>query len=152
MLFSDIRNIKNAGIAFNIPPNGRGISLYNNTGSIIALGDVILLEYEETADQEICAIIPVTTAFVRKFAVCIIEAVAIGAIGFFQTEGKVKAFCEGSSSIAKGDSLKLANSENEFKKDGSARAATSVAVALEAYSVATNALKSVWLIGEGATI
>ena len=146
-MLSDIRNTVNTGVEFNLPPNGKGVSLYNGTGGAVAIGDLVMIDYEETAGQEVSAITPATTAFNRRFAVAL-EAVASGAIGLFQTEGMVEAFVAGSS-VSAGDSLKVTNGLNELVKDSTARTSKSIAVAIDAQATAGNVLVTVFLHGEG---
>ena len=149
-MLSDIRNRKNAGVEFNIPPNGKGMSLFNNTGSAIVLGEVVWIDYEETADEEICAEVVANKTFPVRTAVAI-EAIDQDKIGYFQIEGKCNALVYGGA-IGAGDYLDADNTQVYFVKDGASRTVVSAAVALEAWATASSALKSVFLIGEQHTI
>jgi len=150
-MWTDIRNREDVNQEFNVPPNGKGVSLYNGTGAAVAAGDVVMIDYEETATGEMQAITPATSTFCRRTAVAM-EAIADGDIGYFQIEGECEAFVEGTTDVAAGDSLEVLSGENEWKKDGSARAATSGAVAIDAQAENENVKVTVFLIPEGHTI
>ena len=149
-MISDIRNRKNAGVEFNIPPNGKGISLFNDTGSAIVLGEVVWIGYEQAADEEICAKTVANKTFPVRTAVAI-EAIEDDTIGYFQIEGKCNALVYGGAVVA-GDYLEAMASQVHFIEDGTSRTTVTAAVALEAWATASAALKSVFLLGEQHTI
>ena len=154
-LRTDSRDKMNAGMVFDVPPNGVGITLFNDQASVIALGDVVLVGYDPDGTngytQGVQALAPATAAY-PVFTAVALEAVAVDAIGYFQISGVVNAFIEGTTDVAAGDFLEVLNGENEWKKDGAARTLVSGAVALAAQAADSNVLTSVLLIGEGHNI
>ena len=146
-MLSDIRNRLNPGIEFNIPPNGKGISLHNNTGSAVVIGEVVIINYEQVAGEEINAIAAATTTFVVRTAVAM-EAIADGDIGYFQVEGLFETLVDGTADVASGNSLELVSGDIAFTYEVSARSQYGAAVAIDAITSATPALKTVFLTGE----
>ena len=71
------------GVMFNAPGNGRGITLFNDQASAIALGDVVLIGYDPDGSagltQGMQALAPATSTFV-VFTAIAMEAVAVDAI------------------------------------------------------------------------
>ena len=151
----DIRDKLVTGTLFDVPPNGVGITLFNDQASAIALGDVVVVGYDPDGSngytQGMQALAAATSSFVVFTAVAL-EAVAVDVIGYFQITGVVDAFVEGTTDVAKGDFLEVLNGENEWKKDGAARTTVSGAVALAVQAADSNVLTSVLLIGESHTI
>lgn len=154
-MFVDVRNRLACALEFNIPPNGKGVTLYNDTGSTIARGDIVTVGYDPDGVENIIepkrAIANATTAFPVYTAVAI-EDVVDGSVGFFQIEGECQAFIEGTDAVVKGDFLEVLNTANEWIKDGAARTTVSGAIALAAQGAAGNVLTKVFLIGEQHTI
>lgn len=142
-----IRNKAEIGEIFNVSPNGRGISLYNGTGTAIVVGEVVLIAYEETDGYEMQAIEAITVTFPVRTAVAL-EAIADGDIGYFQIEGECLALVDGTANVTDGDSLELVSGDIAFTYEASARAQNGAAVAKETYTDSSDALKKVFLFSE----
>lgn len=145
-----IRNRAEVGETFNVPPNGRGISLYNATGSAIVVGEVVWIGYEEADGKEMVANVVANKSFPVRTAVAI-EAIANEEIGLFQTQGECLALVMGAAVLA-GDYLEAVASNVYFAEDGASRTTVSAAVALEVWATSSSALKKVFLLGEQHTI
>lgn len=143
-----------AGVMFNVS-NGQGITLFNDTASPIALGDVVQIIYDVDGNNGLlegmqCET-PAATAWVTYTAIAL-EIVAVDAIGFFQVSGVCDAFVEGTSAVAKGDFLEVLDAENELKKEGTVRTANNTAIALAAQAAGSNVLISIYKFGEAHVI
>ncbi len=84
------------------------------------------------------------------------ETIADAAWGWMKTRGVVQALCNGGTDIAKGVGLEVLNGGTAFVVDGVAEGGQlvdeSCAIALEAYTTGTDALKSVHLIGRQVSV
>ena len=98
------------GIGFNIGADGFGVTAYNDTGSKLALGDVVALIFTGTAGQELKAIIPVTNAIPGHLGVVSdVEGIAYQSIGKVQIYGKCQARTLGHASLAISSYLEVMN-------------------------------------------
>ncbi len=126
------------------------VSLYNGTGGALVLGDIFIVEADETAGQELQAVAVVTTTFDIMTAVAS-GTVADGAIAWFQTGGFAEASVEGTTDVAAGDFLKVSNGEDDFKKDATSRSTVSAAIAIDAQAANEAVVVTVYLINEQHT-
>jgi len=149
---------KSCGLEYNLP-KGRGtaVILYNGTGSAIAKGDVMEIDYNSSTEgQEVQAIACATSTSIFRRVVVALEVVANGSRGRFCKKGICDAYVYDASTLAAGRHLEVLNGNNEFKDaGGTSRVIESAAVLREAYTASdqgANALKSVYLIGEEQSI
>ena len=98
------------GIEFNVPPDGVGITAYNNTGGEVYIGDVVYLTYSGTEGQEVIANLPATNTSPTVLEAVCIEDCAKESIGKFQIKGTCKqANVHTTTDIAKNDFLEMVN-------------------------------------------
>lgn len=114
-------------------------------------GDVIQVNYQDTAGQEVVAGTPATTAFATKTAVVIATPGGAG-LAWVQVGGLAEAGVEGTTDVAAGDFLEVLNTESAFKKDGASRTANSGAVAVDAQAADSVVVVTVMLINESHVI
>ena len=148
----DIVDLAREGIAFDIPEKGGvGLTVYNGTGSAMALGDVAVLTFGYASGSYMKATTPATSS-VYQYVVVALEAIASTAIGRVQIIGECEAYVEGTTDVAAGDFLEVTNTKNEFYKDGSSRSTNSAAIAVDAQATNSNVLSTVFLLGERVII
>lgn len=109
--------------------------LYNNVGIACVAGDVYMLTFSTVLGQSPQVVIPAATTPLRNLVVAV-EAVAIGAYGWFATAGPVECTLEGTADIAPTNFLKYTTATSltgggtisGFMLDGAAETAASHAI------------------------
>jgi hypothetical protein len=132
--------------------NASIVSLYNGTGGDLVVGEVVVIAYDDAAGAELCVATAATIAAPGVRTAVAAEAVTDDTFGLFYVGGLCQALVNGTTDVDAGDFLEVINGADNFIKDGTSRAITSAAVAVEAYTDATDALKWVVLIPEQHTI
>lgn len=127
--------------------------LYNNTGGVLTLNAVYMLNYSgnpATSPQVIAA----ATSTPTRMLVIAKEAVAIASWGWFAYAGWTDALVDGTTDVAIGDFLKLTSgtSATAFIKDGTTITAASHAIAGAASTLDSANTTLIELLGEKATV
>lgn len=130
-----------------IPAGVDGKSYMSAYEATTTLGDVVQLNFINTAGQEVTAAAPVTTSFPTMTAVAIATRGTAG-IGWYQIGGIVEAGVEGTTDVAAGDFLEVLNTESAFKKDGASRTTNSGAMAIDAQAANSVVVVTVMLINQ----
>lgn len=115
-------------------------------------GEVLVKSFDSDTTKTPKAVAAATATFRQKVVVATEDQGTTAGFQWCAVEGIVNALVNGATDVAVGNSLEVLNGADNFTKDGTARAGTSAAIAMEAYADATDALKSVQLTGEGNTI
>ena len=156
--FQHSRDNVQVGAMFNVPGNGRGVTLFNDRVGAIAKGEVVLIGYDPDGSngllQGMQALAVATSSFVVITAVAM-EAVAVDAIGYFQISGVCSyALVDGTADVVAGDFLEVINAGTAFIKAGTSRTLGSGAIALgaQATDLGAGTATPVYLIGEAHTI
>ena len=154
--FQHSRDRNQVGVTFNVPGNGKGITLFNDRATAIDKGEIVLIGYDPDGTngllQGMQALDVATSTFVVFTAVAL-ESVAVDAIGYFQVSGYcADADVDGTTDVAKGDFLEVINGADGMIKAGTSRTLGSCAIALEAVTADADTSAEVYLIGESHTI
>lgn len=129
------------------------IRLINNTGGALVKSQVMLVEFTGLATTNY-GVITVATKTPPYYAVVATEAVAIGAFSWFVIQGYCDALVQGTTAVAAGDFLKIAQatSTTGYLKDGTSKTTSSHAIAHAAQATASNVAAKVCLLGEPALV
>lgn len=176
MALQNVSNYQRATLAAPLAEVGSGddtwVLVYNNTGSAISNGaikEISFLVDTGTINTEASTSAPMIVGVPKAPATSAGEITLIGVVdnfissagtianaswGYVKTAGVVRALCNGSTDIAIGDQLEILNAGTAFTQASSATSGASglivpecVAIALEAYTASTDALKYVYLLG-----
>jgi hypothetical protein len=150
----------------------RWVLVYNNTGSAItngAINEISFLVDTGTLNSAATTALPMIIAVPKALATSAGECTMIGVAdnskidkstipdatyGYFKVAGVIQAMCNGGADIAIGDQLEILNTAASFIVAASASSGASglivpecAAIALEAYTTGSDALKYVYLPG-----
>lgn len=120
----------------------------------VAAGTTLVLSYDNGTTLYNPTVITPTTLAVYQLPVVAPSGIAGAGWKWFQYRGKCKALCNGGTTdLALGDYLEFINGGDGLTVDhATIRSVNSIAVAEEAYTSATPALKDVYLIGDRVII
>ena len=141
----------------------RWISFYNDTGGALTNGAVKLLTFKVASGVLRPVVIAVATNTGVANTVCVVDNSIVGqgtvpdaSWGFVKVRGSVLANVDGTNDIVAGDQLQVIDSGTAFIDQGGAEGAVinsdTSAIALEAYTTNSIALKSVLLLGSQSSV
>jgi hypothetical protein len=155
--------IASDAVGFEIKEAGtnKWIKVYNHTASAISNGAIKQLAFSVSSGALLpipIAPITATLAIVGVIDNSLFGQASIAAYswGWMKIQGQVDALCNGTSDIATGVGLEILTTGTAFTVAGQADSAAVLpecsAIALEAYTDSSDALKSVYLIGRPCTV
>lgn len=115
-------------------------------------GTPLVVSYDGDEEVMVAGAVPATLAVYQEVAITPTLAGAVAEFQWCQVRGICQALCDGTADITKDEYLEVINAGTALVGDSTARSVNSVAVACEAYTVASNALKTVQLLGDRAII
>jgi hypothetical protein len=122
----------------------------------LAIGKPVMIAFGKVATYGYCpvAVAPASVAGGAHMNVIGICTTTIAAAGFywFQIRGLCSAYVLGAAGIVPGNLLKVTAAGTAFISDATVLTTASSAVAQVTYTTTTEALKSVYLTGQGMTI
>lgn len=122
--------------------------VYMQVPATTAAGTPLIVTHDGDEEVMVKGVAPATLAVYQEVAV--VPALQGSSAGFqwCQTKGICKVLCDGTTDIAKDAYLELLNAETALVSDSTARSVNSVAIACEAYTDTTDALTTVFLLGD----
>jgi len=142
------------GEEFALPKlKGKGVTLYNATGSTMSKGKPFLWEVASTTvNKEEQAIAPVTSTTIHRIVVVAMEDIPTLKIGKFQFSGLAECLVVETGNIAADNHLEVLNAGVSFIDNGSSLTVNSVGMLKDAVVSGENSgspvLKTVYLRGE----
>lgn len=126
--------------------------IYMQFPATTAKGRPMVVTYDGDEEVMVKGVAAATLAVYQEIAVCpkLIGSAAEFAWG--QVRGICSALVNGTSDVAKDDYLEIVNGADNFIIDSTVRSTNSVAIACEAYTASTDALKTVQLLGDRVLI
>lgn len=150
------------------PNRDEHILLYNNTGSAISNGAIYEIAFYVAANSDGDPVVYTVPVAPATEAVAVVEVVVVddpsgsiadSAWGLACKAGPVQALCNGGTDIALGDQLEILNTGTAFTQGVSASAGASgaiqdecAAIALQAYTVSSDATKWVLMLGKQCVV
>jgi hypothetical protein len=122
--------------------------VYIQVPATTAAGTPLVVTYDGDEEVMVKGVAPATLAVYQEIA--IVPTLQGSAAGFqwCQVRGFCSALVLGTTDVAKDDYLEVLNGGTSLVMDSTARSVNSVAIACEAYTTSSDALKSVQLTGD----
>jgi hypothetical protein len=147
-LLSNVETVDGSGMQGARKRQGVNEFVYIQVPASTAAGSPLIVTHDGDEEVMVKGVAPATLAVYQEVAVTPKLAGSSAEFMWCQVRGVCKALCDGTTDIAKDDYLELVNAETAFIIDSTARSVNSVAIACEAYTNTTDALKTVNLLGD----
>lgn len=122
--------------------------VYLQVPATTAAGTPLVVTYDGDEEVLVKGVAPATLAVYQEIAIVPRLAGASAEFMWCQVKGICQALVHGGTDVAKDDYLEVLNAGTALVMDSTARSTNSVAIACEAYTTASNALKTVNLLGD----
>lgn len=111
-------------------------------------GTPLVVSYDGDEEVMVAGVVPATLAVYQEIAITPTLAGAVAEFQWCQVRGVCQALVNGTADVAKDDFLEVINAGTALVDDSTVRSVNSVAVACEAYTTNSAALKTVQLLGD----
>jgi len=111
-------------------------------------GAPMVVTYDGDEEIMVKGVAPATLAVYQEIAICPKLIGSSAEFAWGQVRGIVQALVNGASDIAKDNYLEVVNGADNLIIDSTVRSTNSVAIACEAYTDSTDALKTVQMLGD----
>lgn len=151
-LLSPVEDVTGIGMQGARKRVGVNEYVYMQVPATTAAGTPLIVTQDGDEEVMVKGVAPATLAVYQEVA--IVPKLQGAAAGFqwCQVRGICKALLDGTTDIAKDDYLELVTVETALIYDSTARSVNSVAIACEAYTSTTDALKTVNMLGDRAIV
>jgi len=122
--------------------------VYIQVPATTAAGTPLVVTHDGDEEVMVAGVAPATLAVYQEIAITPTLAGAVAEFQWCQVKGVCQALVHGGTDVAKDDYLEVLNAGTALVDDSTVRSVNSVAVACEAYTTASNALKTVQLLGD----
>lgn len=122
--------------------------VYMQVPATTAKGTPLIVTHDGDEEVMVKGVAPATLAVYQEVAITPKLAGSAAEFMWCQVKGICQALVDGTTDIAKDAYLELLNAETALVSDSTARSVNSVAIACEAYTDTTDALKTVHLLGD----
>lgn len=122
--------------------------VYIQVPASTAAGTPLVVTYDGDEEVMVKGVAAATLAVYQEIAVTPRLAGSVAEFMWCQTKGLCQALVNGATDVAKDDYLEIINGADNFVYDSTVRSVNSVAIACEAYTTASDALKAVQLLGD----
>jgi hypothetical protein len=122
--------------------------VYMQVPATTAAGTPLVVTYDGDEEVMVKGVAPATLAVYQEIAITPKLAGSSAEFMWCQVRGIAEALVNGTTDVAKDAYLEVLNTGTALVSDSTARSVNSVAIACEAYTDSTNALKTVQLLGD----